>query len=166
MLSNLCQNDDHVMHVLSKKYSLDLSQFDLDNKSLKKVTGYILFSTVQYNNNDNTKIKLNSKIISSRWKNINAEERELYNLIAKNKLGGNKIKRKRMVKDPERIKIRSKGNTDENEKHYFKYTCHEISTELRKVGDYIVDCFDNIIDPETGMDIGYITGNGTIKLIP
>lgn len=141
---------------LMEKYNIQINEKHYLNYE-KKLTGYILFTKEQYKRQTRDKVKLNSKIVSKKWKKLCAEEKECYTLLAK-KLYGREITRRK--KQPEEFK---KLKTRGDEKDYFKHKDVKITTMLRYVTHkntrYLVDCFDNIID-SAGNDIGHINGYG------
>ena len=145
-------NFENVIEKLGIKYNISINIKEYKNYT-KKLTGYILFSKEEYKKRmDN--VKINSKIISQKWKKLCAEEKEFYILYAY-KLCKKKMKRKKSKK----IKKKILKNNFEINKNSFKYTETKITNVLKSViideKSYIVDCFDNIIT-EDGKDIGYI----------
>ena len=147
---------DRQIQQLIKKYKVKINLKIFENRE-KKLNNYVVFTMKVHDNNKKSK-SITSREIGAMWREIADEEKMLYSKIAK-RYG----KKKKKAKKDKTKKNKKKIKKLKNMFCYEVETVHNVLKDVVVDGEtYVIDCFKNIIQPETGKEIGFISNDGKI----
>lgn len=145
---------ENLKFYINEKKEIFKKNYELKNS--KKITGYMLFVRDYYKKDSDNK----KKEISTKWKKLDKNEKNKYNLRATELLKSyNKMINKKEKKEEK--KVISVVEEIEDEEIICTFDINQIEIKNKK---YYVDDYKNIIDIEKSKYIGYIDINNNNKI--